>query len=57
MGLIDMNVSQGLGLVIGIGALLIIGLICSFFLIISAHKEELWEEIYDKYIKGEDDDR
>ena len=46
-----------INIIIGLGVLLVLGLICSFFVILSAHKESIWEEIRDKYIKGEDDDR
>lgn len=46
-----------LNIIACIGALLVLGLICSFFVILSANKEEIWEEIRDKYIKGEEDDR
>ena len=49
--------NQILNLFLIIGALLVLGLICSFFVISSAHKEEIWEEIYNKYIRGEEDDR
>lgn len=44
-------------IIVCIGVLLVLGLICSFFIILSAHKEEIWEEIRDKYIKGEENDR
>ena len=49
--------NQILNIVLAIGALLVLGLICSFFVILSAHKESIWEEIYDRYIRGEKDDR
>jgi hypothetical protein len=46
-----------LNIIVCAGALLVLGLICSFFVILSAHKEEIWEEMYDRYIRGEKDDR
>ena len=38
-----------LNLILSLGALLIGGLICSFFVILNIHKEEIWEELYEKY--------
>lgn len=35
-----------LNILLQIGAILISGLICSFLVILSAHKGEIWEEIY-----------
>ena len=46
-----------LNIIVCVGALLVLGLICSFFVILNANKEEIWEEIYDRYIRGEEDDR
>ena len=40
-----------LNLILSLGALLIGGLICSFLIILSAHKDEIWEEIYGRYFK------
>ena len=40
-----------LNLVLSLGALLIGGLICSFFVVLNIYKEELWEEIYGRYFK------
>ena len=37
-----------LNLILSLGALLISGLMCSFFVILNIHKEEVWEEIYGK---------
>ena len=42
-----------LNIIVCVGALLILGLICSFFVILSAHKEEIWEEIYNRCIRRE----
>ena len=38
-----------LNLILSLGALLIGGLICSFLIILSAYKDEIWEEIYEKF--------
>lgn len=46
-----------LNIIVSVGALFVLGLICSFFVILSAHKEEIWEELYNKYIIGGKDDR
>lgn len=35
-----------LNLILSLGALLIGGLICSFFVILNIYKKEFWEEIY-----------
>ena len=40
-----------LNILLSIGALLIGGLICSFLIILSAHKDEIWEEIYGRCFK------
>ena len=40
-----------LNLILSLGALLIGGLICSFLIILSAHKDEMWEEIYERYFE------
>lgn len=40
-----------LNILLSIGTLLIGGLICSFLVILSAHKDEIWEKIYERYIK------
>lgn len=40
-----------LNILLSIGALLISGLICSFLIILSAQKDEIWEEIYGRYFK------
>lgn len=45
-----------LSVFISIGALLIMGLICFFLMIFNAYKESLWEEIYEKYIKGDENE-
>lgn len=37
-----------LNLILSIGALLISGLICSFLVILNAHKKEFWEAIYER---------
>ena len=39
--------SDLLNLILSLGALLIGGLICSFLVILSAYKDEIWEEIYE----------
>lgn len=52
-----MNVEKIVSLIVGIGALLVLGLICSFFVILNSHKKEIWEEIYDKHIRGDKNDR
>lgn len=41
-----------LNLTLSLGALLIGGLICSFLIILSAHKDEIWEEIYERNNKN-----
>ena len=41
-----------LNLIIYLGALLIGGLICSFLVILNIHKEEIWEEIYERNNKN-----
>lgn len=46
--------SDLLNLVLSLGALLIDGLICSFLVILSAHKDEIWEEIYERNYKKHD---
>ena len=38
-----------LTILLPIGAILISGLICSFFIILSAHKDEIWEAIYEMF--------
>ena len=38
-----------LNLILSLGALLIGGLICSFLIILSAHKDEIWEAIYEMF--------
>lgn len=40
-----------LTILVSIGVLLISGLICSFFIILSAHKDEIWEAIYEMFDK------
>jgi hypothetical protein len=45
-----------LNIIVCVGALLVLGLICSFFVILSAHKEQIWEEICNKYIKGDENE-
>ena len=45
------NMSDLLNLILSLGALLIGGLICSFFVILNIHKKEIWEEIYGRYFK------
>lgn len=40
-----------LNILLSIGALLIGGLICSFFVILNIYKKEIWEEIYGRYFK------
>ena len=40
-----------LNILLSIGALLIGGLICSFLVILSTHKDEIWEEIYGRYFE------
>ena len=45
------NMSDLLNLILSLGALLIGGLICSFFVILNIYKNELWEEIYERYLK------
>lgn len=46
--------SDLLNLILSLGALLIGGLICSFLIILSAHKDEMWEEIYERNNKNND---
>ena len=46
-----------LNIIVCVGALLVLGLICSFFVLLSAHKEEIWEEIYKRVSGGKEDDR
>ena len=41
-----------LNILLSIGALLIGGLICSFLIILSAYKDEIWEEIYERNHKN-----
>lgn len=41
--------SDLLNLILSLGALLIGGLICSFLIILSAHKDEIWEVIYEMF--------
>ena len=41
-----------LNLILSLGALLIGGLICSFLIILSAHKDEIWEKIYERNNKN-----
>ena len=41
--------SDLLNLILSLGALLISGLICSFFVILNIYKKEIWEELYEKY--------
>ena len=41
--------SDLLNLILSLGALLIGGLICSFFVILNIYKEKIWEELYEKY--------
>ena len=41
--------SDLLNLILSLGALLIGGLICSFFVILNIYKEEIWEGLYEKY--------
>lgn len=36
-------------IIVGIGALLIGGLICSFLIVLNEHKNEIWEKIYEIY--------
>ena len=43
--------SDLLNLILSLGALLIGGLICSFLIILSAYKDEMWEEIYGRYFE------
>ena len=43
------NMNDLLNLILSLGALLIGGLICSFFVILNIHKKEIWEELYEKY--------
>ena len=40
-----------LNLILSLGALLIGGLICSFLVILLAHKDEIWEAIYEMFDK------
>jgi len=40
-----------LNILLSIGALLIGGLICSFLVILLAHKDEIWEAIYEMFDK------
>lgn len=40
-----------LNILLQIGALLISGLICSFFVILSIHKEEVWSKIEFKEVE------
>lgn len=40
-----------LNILVSIGVLLISGLICSFFVVLSAHKDEIWEVIYEMFDK------
>lgn len=46
--------SDLLNLILSLGALLISGLICSFLVILNIHKEEIWEEIYERNYKKHD---
>lgn len=46
--------SDLLNLALSLGALLISGLICSFLIILSAHKDEIWESIYERNHKNND---
>ena len=41
--------SDLLNLILSLGALLIGGLICSFFVILNIHKGKIWVELYEKY--------
>ena len=41
--------SDLLNLILSLGALLIGGLICSFFVILNIYKKEIWESIYEKF--------
>ena len=43
--------SDLLNLILPLGALLIGGLICSFFVILNIYKKEIWEGIYGRYFK------
>ena len=43
--------SDLLNLILSLGALLIGGLICSFLVILLAHKDEIWEAIYEMFDK------
>ena len=36
-------------IIVGVGALLIGGLICSFLIVLNEHKNEIWEKIYEIY--------
>lgn len=38
-----------LNILLSIGALLIGGLICFFLVVLSAHKDEIWEAIYEMF--------
>ena len=40
-----------LTILLSIGAVLISGLICSFLVILSARKDEIWEAIYEMFDK------
>ena len=40
-----------LNILLSTGALLIGGLICSFFVVLSARKDEIWEAIYEMFDK------
>ena len=40
-----------LNILLSIGALLIGGLICSFLVILSARKDEIWEAVYEMFDK------
>ena len=46
-----------LNIIVCVGALLVLGLICSFFVILNIHKEEIWQVIIERYIKGDKNDR
>ena len=41
--------SDLLNLILSLGALLIGGLICSFLVILLAHKDEIWETVYEMF--------
>lgn len=49
------GVASTLKTMIAIVVLILMGVITAFFVVLDAHKNEIWKEIHKKYIKEDDE--